>query len=118
MHLRSSSVLKFFAILLFSFELIAPAIVQPEGEREFSPQVVSLSTLHHAPNLLNLLVFETSEELESKGHKGLFLLAEFGFNIGFIELRENRTIKPKRSDREQQYDTRPSRYTLFSTYLI
>src|SRR5690242_11712933 len=122
MSLRSCKVLKFFSILLFTFELIAPAFVY-EGEegKDFpnSDTTISASTFHSS-FLSHLLFEETSseEERESRDHKQLSFVSDFSFIVTFVELPEVKTNKGNWVHPREHFDTQPALFTLLHTYLI
>jgi hypothetical protein len=80
MAVRNSTILKLIALLIFTFELLAPVVLAGhEASREETKLVVTNS--HNKVNLFaSLLCEEASEEgREGKEHKTLAILTEVNF---------------------------------------
>lgn len=122
MSLRTSKALKFFAILLFSFEMLAPAII---GTDEAADSIVSGKSYHnasHSAGYISSLLFEENsgeeEERESKDHKLSHCLADFVLVHAFIELTTAETLHTAWVEPHETDAARPALFTLFHTYLI
>lgn len=123
MKLRKNKALKFFAILLFSFEMIAPALISGSGEADASrdSRETMLTNGGHLTNFISSLLFEENsgeeEERESKDHKAQFCYIDFTlvqpFNLASTETRQTSWVEP-----HETTATQPPLFTLFHTYLI
>ena len=129
MRLRSNKALKFFAILLFSFEMTAPALIpaigddvnsvrQDRGQRSYS-NASPLTTFIYS------LIFEENngegegeEERESKDHKFTICFSDFGFAEAYITLITTETRHIAWAEPYETTATQPPLFTLFHTYLI
>lgn len=116
MLLKRNKVLKLVAILLFSFELLAPAILvsaqQPSTVRLESINFVSRS---HSFDLFSGLIFEeASEEREGKDHRltGICFIEIFSILHKF-KPTVSAWLVPR-----QRFDTRHSLLTLHRILLI
>lgn len=108
MSLRTSKLLKYFAIVLFSFEMIAPALIST-FDRDSDSQYASI-------------LFEENsgeeEERGSKDHKPTLYLNDFSFVQVFIELRTTQARQTSWVDPQQRSTSQPALFTLLHTYLI
>lgn len=125
MNLRTNKLLKFFAILLFSFEMIAPALIssvdsEADIRSEYSKTSITSST--HLTNFIAFLLLEENngeeEERESKDPKPTLYLNDFGFDRSVIELATTRSRQTSRVGQHQHSTSQPALFTLFHTYLI
>ena len=126
MKLRKSKSLKFFAILLFSFEMIAPALIScgnPEAGVDQNQRAFTNAT--HLPNFLYSLVFEENngegegeEERESKDHKANFCFTDFGFVQAYIALTTVDTRQTSWVETHETRATKPPIFALSHAYLI
>lgn len=123
MKLRKSKALKFFAILLFSLEMIAPALITSiEGtEQRYDYNQTSLTATSHFTNFIASLLFEENageeEERESKDKHTLYFI-DLGFDLTFIELRTTQTRQISWVEQHQRSASQPALFTLLHTYLI
>lgn len=123
MKLRTSKALKFFAILLFSLEMIAPALISPleENGPRYDYSHTSISSTGHFTNFIAFLLFEENageeEERESKDKHALYFV-DLGFDQTFIELRSAQTRQTSWAKQHQRSVSRPALFTLLHTYLI
>jgi hypothetical protein len=111
MGLRSNSILKYFIILLFSFELLAPAFMvgpltqhfDKTSDTQYSQHIGSL-------DYLTAFLFEesSSEEREGKDYVIEFLFVADIFN----ELMKFEHTSICRSYVQDQISSQPSLYTL------
>jgi len=111
MGLRSNSILKYFIIVLFSFELLAPAFMagpltqhfDKTSDAQYSQQVGSL-------DYLTAFLFEesSSEEREGKDYAIEFLFVADIFN----ELMKFEHVSICRLYAQDQISSQPSLYTL------
>lgn len=123
MGLRTNKALKFFAILLFSFEMIAPALIASVSEPlELSQETSVYSNEGHLTNIISSLLCEENngeeEERESKDHKSHALLSDFDAFEYFAtrittETRQTSWVEPHETTASQ-----PPLFTLFHSYLI
>jgi hypothetical protein len=123
MKLRKSKALKFFAILLFSFEMIAPALI-PSAEAELSSinlEGKSWSNATHPAGFIASLIFEENtgeeEERESKDKHTLSFI-DLGFDQVFIELGTPGTRHTSWTEPHKKSTSQPPLFTLIHTYLI
>jgi hypothetical protein len=122
MNLRKSKALKFFAVLLFSLEMIAPALISSvEAEPGYDNNQSALtSATGHLTNFIASLLFEENageeEERESKDKHTIFI--DLDFDLAFIELRTTQSRQISWVEEHQRTTTRPPLFTLLHTYLI
>lgn len=123
MRLRTSKALKYFAILLFSFEMLAPAVltdeVSPGNELRRDASIVNHT--NHLGNLISSLLFEetsSEEEKATRDHKPVFLFSDFDFVQTFVQLTETPLSISTFVDVTGQTDSQPALFTLFHSYLI
>lgn len=117
MPFRYNKILKFLAILLFSFELLAPACLPQESGETHSPRnQASLNDLSHSFDYISHLLFEeaSSEEREGKDDvfTDLFVMDVFNALVKF-ESAEVTWQLPK-----EQFDSQPALYRLHRILLI
>jgi len=105
MSLRTNIALKLFAILLFSFEVIAPTLIPPTESRNQETQICCGG---HFANVITSLLCEENEEEEIA-----FEFVESPSLHHGNEYKEILWIEP----REMTY-SRPPLFTLFHTYII
>ena len=118
MQLRNSYLLKFFAILLFSFELVAPALLNTEAQLD-TRRDTNHSHLSAAQSAINSLLFlEECNEEEREGKDVLPLAIEL-YSFKYLSLANHscRTNIPLRS-RQNLFDTHPPLYQLHQVFLI
>jgi hypothetical protein len=118
MRLRTSKALKYFAILLFSFEMIAPALIAGNGEATATcdSRETTFTNAGHLTNFISSLLFEENsgeeEERESKDHKTPFYFTDFAFAQVFdlvtIETRQTAWVEP--------HETSATQLPLFALY--
>ncbi len=118
MQLRNSYLLKFFAILLFSFELMAPALLNTEAQPDDS-DARDQSHLTAAQSSINSLLFlEECNEEEREGKDALPLAIEvYLFKYLSLANYSCRTNIPLQS-RQNLFDTHPPLYQLYQVFLI
>lgn len=113
----------FFAMLLFSLEMIAPALIS--SVEETGPQYgfaqTSLTSTSHLTNFIASLLFEENtgeeEERESKDKHAIYFV-DLCFDQAFIELRTTQTRQISWVEQHQWSVSRPPLFTLLHTYLI
>ena len=117
MPFRYSKILRLFAILLFSFEMLAPAVLMatPETYPE-SQQTESLNKSERSIDFLTHLIFEevNSEEREGKND----CLIGISFIELFSELQKFEPIQVTWSLPKEHFDTHPPLFTLHRVILI
>lgn len=122
MSLRTSKALKFFAILLFSFEMIAPALISSDGPAQEKASGKSFHNASHAAGYISSLLFEENsgeeEERESKDHKLSHCLADFILVHAFIELTTAENLHTAWVEPHETAAAGPALFTLFHSYLI
>ena len=111
MGLRSNSILKHFIILLFSFELLAPAFMTGPLTQHFDKSSDAQYS-QHIGSLDNLTAFlfeeSNSEEREGKDYDVEFLFVADTFN----ELEKFVQTSICRSYVQERINSQPSLYTL------
>lgn len=120
MPLRYNKILKLFAILIFSFELLAPIllIAKPKQTALNSPLTLEYSITQQAKplDLLSQLLFEEVGCEEREGKDGFFL------SVSFVEVyNQLQKFQPIQSTwflPKDQFDTQPSLFTLHRVLLI
>lgn len=120
MRLRTCKALKFFAILLFSLEIMAPAIIS--GNEEASQQETRLvSPEGHLTNFISSLLYEESgseEERESKDHKSTITFTDFDFFEAFGSVVSYETTQTQCAEPIKTSASQPKLFTLHHTFLI
>jgi hypothetical protein len=118
MQLRNSSVLKFFAILLFSFELLAPTLLSA-GNQEATMSDSSKKSLSVAQaNIYSFLFLEECNEEEREGKDALPLFIEF-YSVRNLAFANNTcSINIPLHSKQNLFDTHPPLYQLNQTFLI
>lgn len=118
MQLRNSYLLKFFAILLFSFELVAPALLNTEAQLDTrrDSNHIHLSAAQSAIN--SLLFLEECNEEEREGKDALPLsIALFDFKSLSI-FSDSRSSYATLHSNQSQFDTHPPLYQLHQTFRL
>lgn len=122
MGLRTNKVLKFFALLLFSLEFMAPAILVDIANAESNQDKVQLVAdgAHHQNILFSIFSEEITENEEGRaGQKDTILFADFGFNTSYLRLLFTEPVRCKYSSLiSEQFDTQPALFKLNCTFLI
>jgi hypothetical protein len=123
MRLRSSKVLKFFVILLFSFEMIAPALISETTDvtERYDGRTAITGTPDHLANMMSSLLFEetsSEEERESKDHKTTLCFTDFGFVQPFVELTITETRQTSWVDKHERCTSQPPLFALTHSYII
>jgi hypothetical protein len=120
MGLRKSRLLKILAVLLFSVEILSPALVFPLEYFQEETKV-SIGQPHNQNLILSLLIEEVSSETERDGKddKEGFFLPVYNFTEAFLYITPQYTSlcffdPPYR----KIVAAGPSRFTLNCTYLI
>jgi hypothetical protein len=124
MRLRTSKALKLFAILLFSFEMIAPALVSvscdPSARRD--SRETFLVDANHLPSLISSLLMEENsgeeeEERESKDHRASTYYTDLvfvqAFELIISDTRQTAWVEP-----HETTATQPKLFALLHQYLI
>lgn len=119
MLLRYNRVLKVFAILLFSFELLLPvaAMALPTGTFTHANHSANTLSEHtYSTDLLSQLLFEEINNEEREGKENLLI------SVCFIEIfSELQKFKPVRLTWQlprQRFDTQPALFTLHRAFQI
>ncbi len=118
MQLTYHKVLKLAAILLFSFELLAPAVfASAELPTDLTSEQTNFASLSPSFDLFSHLIFEeTSSEEEREGKAHAFV------SISYIEVfNVLQKFKPTNTRcllPTERFTTRPSLYTLHRVLLI
>jgi hypothetical protein len=117
MLLRYNKILRIFAILLFSFEMLVPALWLGDHESRITQKSTTyFSDQHQSIDLITHLLCEeaSSEEREGKDD----YLIDVCFVEVFNELQKFQPVQITWSIRKDQFDIRPSLYTLHRVLLI
>jgi hypothetical protein len=117
MPFRYNKILKFLAILLFSFEMLAPAVLVVTPEIQTERQTAKgLNESDRSIDFLTNLIFE---EVSSEGREGK---NDCLIGISFIELfsalQKFEPIQLTRSLHKEHFDTHPPLFTLHRVLLI
>lgn len=118
MLLRYNKILRIFAILLFSFELLAPAVLlgAPEGNLTSANTISHYSDQNQPIDLIAHLIFEEVNNEEREG-KDDYLISVCFVEV-FNELQKFEPIHVTWSLAKDRFDTQPSLYTLHRVLLI
>lgn len=116
MLLKSNKILKLIAMLLFSFELLAPAFfVTTHPSSELKAENTNFTSRFQSFDLFSGLIFEeASEERGGKVHT----LTRIGFIEIFSILHKFKPTYTAWIIPHQRFDTQPSLFTLHSVLLI
>ncbi len=117
MPFRYNKILKLFAILLFSFEILAPAVLLTTPETNLNSQNSKrLSELNQSFDILSHLLFEevNCEEREGKDD----CLISLSFTEVFNELQKFEKPLITWSLPKDLFDTQPSLFKLHRVLLI
>jgi len=120
MPLRYNKILKLFAILIFSFELLAPVLLMAKSKQTTndSPATLSCNITEQAKpaDLLSQLLFEEVGSEEREGKDGCLL------SVCFVEvynqLQKFQPIQVTWFLPKDKFDTQPSLFTLHRVLLI
>jgi len=121
MRIRTNKVLKFFALLLFSLEFLAPAMLvdisDPQGSQD---KVQLVDGGHHQNMLYSIFTEEISENEEGReGQKDIILFTDFDFASSVLQLLGSAPFSGKNlSITSERFDTQPALFKLNCTFLI
>ena len=121
MRIRTNKVLKFFALLLFSLEFLAPAmlvdITDPQGTQD---KIQLVDGAHHQNMLYSIFTEEISENEEGReGQKDIILFTDFDFSSSVLQLLGSAPSSSKNlSITSERFDTQPALFKLNCTFLI
>lgn len=121
MSLRSNKALKLFAILLFSFEMIAPALISSVADQSTSQETKFSSNDRHFTTLVSSLLCEESSsegERESKDQKSTISFIDFDFLETYSLLVNTEQQQHSSIESHRVGISQPALFTLFHTYLI
>ena len=121
MYLRTNKVLKFFALLLFSLEFMAPAMLIDLADSGLSQDKVQLiDSGHHYNILYSIFTEEISENEEGReDQRVIILFTDLDLASSFKQLLTNAPGKSKHSSFiSQQFETQPALFKLNCTFLI
>jgi hypothetical protein len=118
MKLRTSKALKYFAILLFSFEIMGPALVssgdaislRQDNHRTF------IHSSHTSTFVCSLAIEENENEEEQRSSKDQ--LSGLDFGTAFVEFIDIEIPRIKSVETLQLAASQPPLFTLFHSYLI
>lgn len=121
MGLRTNNVLKFFVLLLFSLEFMAPAILVDAADAESNQDKVQLLDGAHRQNILFSIFSEelTENEEGREGQKDTILFEDLSFVFNFLHAVAAEPTSCKYSSFiSDQFDTQPALFKLNCTFLI
>ena len=121
MRLRTNKVLKFFALLLFSMEFLAPAMLVDIANPQVSQDKVQLTDGGHQQHMLySIFTEEISENEEGReGQKDITLLNDFDFASTLSQLLGSApSLSKYLSITSERFDTQPALFKLNCTFLI
>jgi len=118
MLLSYNKILRIFAILLFSFELLAPALLLGDSENNLCSQHAEAYTSgqNQPIDLIAHLIFEEVNNEEREG-KDDYLISVCFIEV-FNELQKFEPVQVTWSLPKDRFDTQPSLYTLHRVLLI
>jgi hypothetical protein len=117
MLLRYNKILRIFAILLFSFEMLAPALWLGEHESSITQKSTTYFNNQNQPvDLLTHLICEEASNEEREG-KDDYLLGVCFVEV-FNELQKFQSVQITWSLPKDRFDIQPSLYTLHRVLLI
>ncbi len=121
MRLRTNKALKFFALLLFSLEFLAPAmLIQVEAPMASPDQVLLLDGTRHQTMLNSIVSEEMSEtEEERESHINASLITDFNFEFDVLEWLGLAPAAFKNSTLlSNRFETQPALFTLHCNFRI
>lgn len=121
MRLRTNKVLKLFALLLFSWQFMASAIIIDLGNSGSNQDKVQLIDDTNHQNILYTLFTEEVTETEEgrEGQKEIIIFNDFDFAYAFLQLLATEPAACKLSSLiSERFDTQPSLFKLNCTFLI
>jgi len=120
MPLRYNKILKLFAILLFSFELLAPAVLIAAPKEVFdNHEIKGISTLSESAQSLDLLSHLIFEEFNNEVREGKDdCLISVCFIEVFSELQKFEPVQITWTLPKERFDIQPSLYTLHRVLII
>lgn len=118
MLLRYNKILRIFAILLFSFELLVPAVLlgTPEDDLHAENPLSYYSNQNPPLDLIAHLIFEEVNNEEREG-KDDYLISVCFIEV-FNELQKFEPVHVTWSLPKDRFDTQPSLYTLHRVLII
>lgn len=117
MLLRLNKILRIFAILLFSFEMLAPALWLGDHENSITQKsTIYISDQHQPSDLLTHLICEEANNEEREG-KDDYLLSVCFVEV-FNELQKFQSVQITWSLPKDRFDIQPSLYTLHRVLII
>ena len=121
MPLKNNNFLKFFAVLLFSMELLAPVFLYSPSEKlDAETTQKSLHDVSHQFNLLTYLLCEeagSEEERGGKEHK-VFLILVYVSPVEIFSLIKRAETFTIEADPSELIASQPSLISLLGTYRI
>lgn len=122
MSLRTSTALKFFAILIFSFELLAPAIVHAETPADSNANRSRSSITQTAHfSVISMLLMEENSSEEEKGnrdHRAVLSFTDLGFIVTFLQITDAEPKTTHWVPTHERFGSQPPLFTLHRTFLI
>lgn len=121
MPLRTNQVLKIFALLLFSLEFLAPAILVDVTSQEGGHDNVQLIDGNHRQNILYSIFAEeiTENEEGREDHKEAIHFTGVNFASAFLQLLGNKPVQSNHSSiLSKQFETHPAIFKLNCNFLI
>jgi hypothetical protein len=118
MLLRYNKILRVLSILLFSLELLAPALLlgAPENNLHSANTTSHITNQNQAIDLISHLIFEETNSEEREGKDDCFL--SVCFIEVFSDLQKFQPVYITRSLPKDQFDIQPSLFTLHRVLLI
>jgi hypothetical protein len=118
MLLRYNKILRIFAILLFSFEVLSPALLlgTPDNHLFEVNTITHLTEQNQSIDLIAHLIFEEANN-EEREDKDDFLISVCFIEV-FNELQKFEPIQVTWSLPKDRFDIQPSLYTLHRVLLI
>lgn len=117
MPFRYSKILRLFAVLLFSFEMLAPAVLMANPETY--PESLYTKTLNKSEQSIDFLTHLIFEEVNSEEREGKNdSVVGIGFIELFSELQKFEPIQVTWSLPKEHFDTQPPLFTLHRVLLI
>jgi len=118
MLLRYNKILRVLAIFLFSFQLLAPALIlgSPESVLAAKNIKIQISEQNQPADLITHLIFEEANSEEREG-KDDYLISVCFIEV-FNELQKFQPVHITWSLPKDRFDTQPSLFTLHRVLLI
>ncbi len=119
MHLRNNKILKLFAILLFSFELLASSAISAMIKEPEAPSDSRTTFCHLQSQSISALLFLEERSEEEREGKDAFIITSDLFKIFSLSpTAQSSSLALHFSSNKELFDTHPPLFKLHGVFLI